>query len=222
MGINHKIKAIIFDLDGVVVDSEKLHEKSIDTVLKKNGIEIQIAHHRNLKKELSGKRMNDVWEFLKDYFKIDDTTNSLLDQSNKEFFVLLEEQMKLMKDFEKFLDDTKNKYRTALTTSGRRPYIERLEKKFSISKYFDVIIIGDDVKNGKPDPESYLLTCKKLRIKPEEAVVIEDTPNGIKAAKAAGCVCIAVTFTFSREHLEEADFIADSYKDIEKIIEGLE
>jgi len=77
-----------------------------------------------------------------------------------------------------------------------------------------VYINGDQVKNKKPDPELFLLAAERIGIEPANCVVIEDTPNGIQAAKAAGANCIAVTNSISAAKLSEADLVCDSLEDI--------
>ena len=77
-----------------------------------------------------------------------------------------------------------------------------------------VYINGNDVKNKKPDPELFLIAAERMGIKPENCVVIEDAPNGVQAAKAAGAKCIAVTNSTNADNLKEADLICDSLKQI--------
>ena len=88
-------------------------------------------------------------------------------------------------------------------------------EKFKVADYFDVIVSGDDVKRGKPDPETYLIAVKKLGIRPSQAVVLEDATNGIAAAKAAGCFCIAIKNPYTpKQDLSRADLALDSLADL--------
>jgi len=124
----------------------------------------------------------------------------------------------MMKGSGIFIEKIKDSYKLALTTSGSLEYVQRLRKKFPGVKSFNCVVTGNEVKKGKPDPEPYIITCKKLGVKPKETIVIEDTPNGVRSAKAAGCICIAVTFTFAKKQLKEADYIADSFNEVKKIL----
>ena len=81
---------------------------------------------------------------------------------------------------------------------------------------FDVIISGNDTREGKPSPEPYLMAMKKLNVLPKECIVVENAPLGIKSAKTAGAYCIAVTTTLGKEFLQEADKIIPEIRDLEK------
>jgi len=93
--------------------------------------------------------------------------------------------------------------------------------KFNLSDYFDVIVTKEEIKNGKPHPEPFLKTASKIEILPENCLVIEDSDNGIIAAKKAGCLVIGITTSLSREKLQEvgADHVVDSFDELEKILE---
>lgn len=214
------IKAIVFDLDGVVVDSEPIHYKTVDIVLQRKGIVIK-DEDEEIRRYARGRRVSETWAYLKERFQLPDGVNDLRKEA-RETLWQLDDQIRLMHGFEYFVKKIRPSYKTALVTSGRRPYIERLESRLSILHYFDCVVTGDDTEEGKPSPDPYLLACKKLQIEPKEAVAIEDAPNGIESAKKAGCTCIAVTFTFPQEELKSADYIARDFAEVEKIIEGLQ
>ncbi len=107
----------------------------------------------------------------------------------------------------------------ALASSGTEEYIQIVLDKFSIRNYFNVIVSGNDVKKGKPDPETYAIAVKKLNLKPVECVVLEDATVGIIAAKAAGCMCIAVKNNYTLEQdLSKADTQINSLQMINDIL----
>lgn len=214
------IKAVLFDLDGVVVNSEPTHKQAAEAVLRRKGIALTNEDSREIEKHARGRRLEDVWAYLKEHFHLQDNVDSLLQEVRDALFRLTVE-IHLMDGFQDFAKKIKKNYKTALVTSGRKAYLERLDKKLSISGYFDCIVTGDETKDGKPHPAPYVLACKKLNVTPKEAVAIEDAPNGITSAKAAGCLCIAVAFTFPEEELKEADYIARDFKAAGKILSGL-
>jgi beta-phosphoglucomutase len=85
-----------------------------------------------------------------------------------------------------------------------------------IYNLFDGVVTGNDVRRGKPHPEPYLLALKKVQLRPEEAMVIENAPFGIRSAKSAGLVCIALETSLPRRYLAKADFIFSSFRELRK------
>ena len=114
------------------------------------------------------------------------------------------------------------KIQLALVSSTPKENIELITETLGIKKYFTLFINGDDVKEGKPSPQAFLLAAKKLGVEPKNCVVMEDAVVGVQAAKRAGMYCIAVTNTYPREAIGEADIIVNSLEEIiVKTIEGL-
>jgi HAD superfamily hydrolase (TIGR01509 family) len=114
------------------------------------------------------------------------------------------------------------KIQLALVSSTPKENIELITETLGIKKYFTLFINGDDVKEGKPSPQAFLLAAKKLGVEPKNCVVMEDAVVGVQAAKRAGMYCIAVTNTYPREAIAEADIIVNSLEEIiVKTIEGL-
>jgi len=119
---------------------------------------------------------------------------------------------------EHFLKLANNHYKTALVTSANKDYVSLVFEVTGIKKYFDVIITGQTVVYGKPDPECYLEAAKSLGVTPVECVVVEDAPSGIMAGKNAGMKVIAVPsyFVKSSPEIGKADLIVDSLEDIKR------
>ena len=117
---------------------------------------------------------------------------------------------------EHFLKLVKDHYKTALVTSSKREYVNLVFEIISIEKYLDVIITGETVVYGKPDPECYLEAAKSLNVTPEECVVVEDAPSGIMAGKNAGMKVIAVPSYFVKDspEIRKADLVVNSLEDI--------
>jgi len=99
-----------------------------------------------------------------------------------------------------------------VTGSFRYLVLELIPEK--LMHYVDVVVSVDDVKEGKPNPAPYLKAVKQLQVKPEHAIVVENAPMGIKAAKAAGLFCIAISTTLSSEFLKEADVIMQDHNEL--------
>ncbi len=107
-------------------------------------------------------------------------------------------------------------FKFGLVSSGVREGAETILDKSGIRKLFDVVVTGEDVEEGKPDPEGYLLGLEALKLKKNKVVVVEDAPSGIEAAITADLKCIAVEQTTPRNQLFEADFIIDKINQLDK------
>jgi len=110
----------------------------------------------------------------------------------------------------------KQNYKIALTTSSDLKTTKMLLKRIKkLNDYIDVIITRENYKKSKPNPEPYLVTAKKLKVKPNECVVVEDSLPGLKSAKSAGMKCIVIpTGLTKKQNFKEADLIVKSAKDI--------
>jgi len=194
------IKAILFDMDGVIFDSEPTHFLVENLVLNKFGL----SRTKEEEKEQFGTSFPDI---VKKYFDVDEKTyNQILDEKIK----LLEEYpINTINPTEQFIKNNHNKYKFAVVSSSMKRSVDILVKNNQMEDFFTVIISRDDITNAKPDPEPYLTAAKKLNINPEEAIVVEDSPSGIKAANAAGIKCIALTTSFPKDKLTDADLIVD-------------
>ena len=213
--------AVIFDFDGVLVDSEQIHHKAFNRVLTK-------FHY-----QLSSREYYDRFLGLSDeeLLRIVDKERNL-SLSNQQFGQLLGEKANLFKEmaateagiiegvpkFLKMLAD--NGIPMAICSGALQPEIETILKGAGLRSYFEVIVSAEQVEKGKPDPEGFLLALKLLNkrmhksIKPEDCVVIEDSHWGLEAAKAAGMRAVAITNTYAAEHLKPADKVIAHLSDL--------
>lgn len=217
------IKCIIYDLDDLMVNSEPLHTESLETVLNKLGYS-----YNNLPKKLLSKfvgmRIIDILREIIKYLKLNENAEDLQKKKNEIFFKLVKEKLELMPGVQESIILFRNSnLRLALASSGIKEYINLVLFKFGLVNIFNVIVSGDDVKIGKPDPETYLVTCSKLNLEPEECIVLEDATSGIEAAKRAGCKCIAVKNPNTpSQNLSKADYILNNLGEISlEIIKSL-
>ncbi|EKD63470.1 MAG: phosphatase/phosphohexomutase [uncultured bacterium] len=181
------IKAIIFDLDGTLIDSEKLHLKAELETLKTFGIKA--------KKEkilgYMGMGIKDYFQVLKEKFNAHYSIEKIVKAHVKTLEKYYGGLFPAVSNTKKTIRDLSKRYTLALGTSAHTRLAKMCLKRLGIAKYFKVITGGDKVKHAKPHPEIFLLIAKKLKIKPQEIVVIEDSTNGFKAAKSAGMQVIA-------------------------------
>lgn len=209
------IKAVIFDMDGVIVDSESLSVASEKAVLNKHGIVIDESDWGTFK----GKTTSAIFSYvIKKYHVENVTVEQMINEKFFQYMEMFDKEISIFPQFQELINYLRPKYKIALTTSSVKEMKDRILEKFDLEKYFDVIVTGDMVSNGKPHPEPYLLTLNKLGLQGSECVVVEDSDNGITSAKEAGIKTIAVTHTFPEEKLSHADFIVDGLRDIISII----
>jgi len=207
------IKAIIFDMDGVLIDSPKYVWKTFNLLLKDEGVHFS---DKNIKK-YSGRSLKDqlkLWK--KDY--------GIKDYNLKEFSKKAGEmQIKLMK--KEFKEDVsllnliknakQQKIKLAVATSSMKWRAKKILNLLKLRKYFKVLVTAEDIKNHKPHPDIFLEASKRLKIKPKYCVVIEDAVNGITAAKRAKMKAIGKLTKFqSKQDLNKADLIIKNFSEL--------
>lgn len=202
-------KAVIFDMDGLLIDSEPLWNKALRKLIEKYG---------NPKKYFStgnaflGMKQEAELQYLLDREILSGDLKYLADRRIDLVIGIMNKNLQMLPGALALLENlSKQGYIMALASSSPKVVIDYVVKKLKIKKYFTVIISGDSVRLGKPDPEIYLLTSKKLDIKPEYCIVLEDAPNGIKAANTAGMKTVGVVNKFAdRKALGGADIIINN------------
>jgi len=118
----------------------------------------------------------------------------------------------------KLLDTIKQGgFKLALASSAPRENIDLVNSELDLQRYFDCIISGRDVTESKPSPQIYLLAAEKLGAEAKDCVVIEDSPFGVKGAKAAGMKCLAIANTHPKQDLQEADMVVNSIENVDLI-----
>ena len=204
-------KAILFDFDGVVVNSEPSYEKVIRNMFKKYNISLKPsdwAIFRGLSRDV----FFDI--VLKKY--ILNINRELLE---KEFHQTLLTEMKetiiYIPGFLEFYNLVGKYYSTALVTSTSSELMDWIFKNTKIVNDFSPVITANDVVNTKPHPEPYLAAAGILNIPISNCIVIEDSVNGVKSAKRSGAKVIGITTGFSSLELQEADFVIDSYNELD-------
>ena len=207
------IKAIIFDMDGVLIDSEPKWFEVEEMLFKKYNI---VGNSRDLKYEIMGLSDVDTLKLLKKKFNIPAEIEVMQKFRWKVLIELYEKELSLRKGAQELLDYIKtNSIPCALATSSPPIIIDYVLQKTKIRKYFQSIITVDKVKNSKPAPDMFLKAAKELNTDPKNCLVLEDAPNGIKAASDAGIPCIGVLHSFnSEEDLVGAFKIVDELTEI--------
>ena len=181
-------KAFIFDMDGVIIDSEPIHDL-VDLEVAA-GFEIQLDHQR-LQKYI-GMRSRDVWESIIVEDKLSLTPEQILLIANEKKLTCIKEfELQPIKGIPELLKQLKAlNYRIALASSSPIVFIKAVLAKFDLEPYFEFIVHGDEVKAGKPAPDIFLEAARRLNVHPKNCFVLEDSKNGIAAGNAAGMITI--------------------------------
>lgn len=204
------IKAVIFDMDGVLVDTERYHERAYKAVAKKFGVDLTEKEITQFK----GVTALENIKYLFRKYKINENAKKYTLLKDKIYRGYLKNLKSVPGAISLLKKLKKKKIKLALASSGSRLNVQFILNKLKIKKYFDVIINGEQVKKGKPDPEIFLNAAKKLKVRPKDCIVIEDAVNGVKAAKNAGMFTIAIATTFTKQKLKDADLVLDSLKEL--------
>ncbi len=203
------IKAVLFDMDGVLIDSETHHIKAMQQILKE---ELDLEVDAEEIGQFSG--LTYIEKLKK--IGIKNNIEKLSKKTNNRYIQIIRKQIKLSPGTRDLLEIiSKTNLKSALVTASNKEQTNLILEKTRSKKYFDIVITGNDVKNRKPDPECYMLAAKKLDLRPKECVVIEDSIVGLTAAKEAGMKCIArPTPYIKRGDFSKADMIINSLEEI--------
>jgi HAD superfamily hydrolase (TIGR01509 family) len=189
------IKGIIFDLDGVIVDTEFLHYKSYSEILDKYNVKLSEQEYY----DFWTRKGKDIRDFIVEK-KVDIDSEKIREEKRAIYYDRLKKELRLYEDADKIITKLSKKFSLALVTNSHKRDTSLILRKFGLTKYFKVIITREDIKNKKPDPEGFLLASQKLGIKPRHILVIEDAEKGIIAAHKAGMKSIAIPNKYTKDN----------------------
>jgi len=198
------IKAIFWDSDGTLVDTEKIFFKAYKIALKNAGVELtrDFYIHKQLKENIS------ILELARERGLSEEEIANIQFEGYELYKEFLLKNVPVLNGVTETLEELFGKFTMGIVTSSKKTHFEIIMKSTKLAGYFDFFITREDVNNVKPDPESYILALKKTGLKPEECLVIEDSERGVLAAKRAGIQCYAVPNELTKyNNFSEADRI---------------
>lgn len=208
------LKAVIFDMDGVIINSEPLHYKAYHAMF----AEVGIAVSPELYESLTGKSTINVCKQLIDRFGLSQAPDELATIKRRHYDVIFENDrtFDLIKGVRALIEHYHQQGLTlVLGSSATMVSIERIFKRFDLNPYFKAKLSGADLKASKPHPEIFIKAAAATGFSKEECMVIEDATNGIEAAKAAGIFCVAYDSEHSKnQDYSKADLVINDFEDI--------
>ena len=216
-----EIKAVLFDMDGLMVDTESLSTEAFINSAKAQGY--NMTKEETLK--VLGFTKANIYQFWIDYLQGTNVDGKKLVDDHYEYienvlYTVGPEKMPYVEELLKYLRE--NNYKIAVASSSDTADIKNNLEKTKLEKYIDEIASGAEVENGKPAPDVFLLAAKRLGVDAKDCLILEDSKAGIKAGKASGAMVFMVPdmFTVDKECEDTADRILTNLGEVIEILEG--
>lgn len=208
------VQAVIFDMDGVLIDSQPMHYLGDQKTLAAYGVDVPVTEMAAYAGTTNKYRFG---LFKEKYDLTEDIDTIIARRENIMIDIVTSSSAVPTRGMVELLQDIKGHgLKTAVASSSSYPFIYAVLRKLDIEKYFDLIFSGESVPNGKPAPDVFLEACRKLGEQPSTCVVVEDSSNGVLAARRAGMICIGYQNPTSGEQdLSQATMVIDDFRNID-------
>ncbi len=183
------VKAVIFDLDGTLIDSEENHYESDRVLLARRGV----SFSREDKKAFVGKDINEMVRRIKANYGLASDVQSLMDEKNAIYRSLALKSSRLYPPMKRILDEfRKRKLPMSIATGSNASIAGEILESLGVRDFFSMIVSSSEVRKGKPEPDIFLETARRMGVAPSATIVFEDTRFGVEAALRAGMTCVAL------------------------------
>jgi HAD superfamily hydrolase (TIGR01509 family) len=205
--------AVIFDMDGVLIDSEPLHFGVLNDVLALDGYTMDAAENE----QFIGTTTDVLFETLIGRHNLPRSVREYTELYETAVLRVLRQPHTPQPGVPELIQRLRQlELRLAVASSSNRAWVSATLVSLGLAEQFETVVSGDDVRHGKPDPEIYLLTAERLRVRPERCVAIEDSPNGVTSAHAAGMSVLGVRTPYTAHlPLPGATRIVESLADLD-------
>jgi HAD superfamily hydrolase (TIGR01509 family) len=210
-------EAVIFDMDGVIVDSESRHEQAFLEVVEQIGYG---GRHGLRFEDYVGRTDHALWQ---DFMAINQPPHALedlLEMKNRRVVEIIRRDQPLFAGLPELVEVLSRHYRLALASGSERSIVNEVLALRGLGRFFGATLTGSEIKRGKPDPEIFLRAAALLGVEPAQCWVIEDSKPGVIAGLAAGMRVIAITNTHPRADLLNANRVVSTYQEIEHLLLG--
>jgi HAD superfamily hydrolase (TIGR01509 family) len=189
------VRAVCFDLDGLIFNTEELYPRVMQELLRRR----DKPFTWDLIDQMMGRPGRISLQIMIDHHQLTDRVDDLYAESDEIFHSIWDRELALMPGLLQLLASLERlNIPKAITTSSRRPVVERMLPRFELGPRFQFMLTSEDVTNGKPDPEIYLKAASRFGVQPNEMMVLEDSQNGARAAVAAGAIAVGVPGSHNR------------------------
>lgn len=210
-------QAIIFDMDGVIIDSEPLHERAYLEIFAEMGY--AETHGINFDDYIGRTDKALIEDFIAKH-NPGCSVDHLSDSKKDRFLQIMRKEEPIFEDLPELLERLAARYPMAVASGSLHPVIDAVLALKNLRQHFKFCVSSSDVPHGKPAPDIFLHTAKLLNVQPAACCVIEDSPAGVAAARAAGIDVIAITNSVPREKLTGSTRTVDSYREIDQLLLG--
>ena len=209
---NRELEAVLFDMDGVIIDSEPLWSEAERQLLARR----KLRYSPELKAVLMGRDSREAAGLLIEYYNLNESVDGIIEERNQLIGKLFRQFLQPCPPALDLIGSVRDSgIKTALVSSSPKHLIELVMDKFRIAGLFELILSGEQVERGKPAPDIYLKAARELEVAPDNCLVVEDAPSGVAAAKAAGMCCLAISTSASKTELAAADRVVDGLAEID-------
>ena len=210
-----EIKAVIFDMDGVIVDSEPRHERAFLEVVR----EIGYGDNHGIRfSDWIGRTDHELWLDFIARHKPAQPLADLLARKRNRVLEIIRRDRPLFNGLSPLVEKLSHKYPLALASGSELAVVQEVLKLDGLARFFPIVVTGSEVKRGKPAPDIFLRTAELLSIEPKNCAVIEDSKPGVAAGLAAGMTVIAITNTHPADELTKATHVVKTYAEIGKLL----
>lgn len=211
---NSRITTIIFDADGVVIDSERIWDNAQTEFSRRHGIPYE---REKLKPLLAGRNQMEAIEILKAEYGIAGDIQLLAAERTELVKGEYQHGVEFVSGFREFFESVRASHKTCIATAMPEELLDLVDARLDLSQLFNgrLFSIAAVGHRSKPNPDIFLHAARQLGVEPARCLVIEDAPNGIEAARRAGMRCVGLTTTFDRQILNRADSVVNSFEEID-------
>jgi HAD superfamily hydrolase (TIGR01509 family) len=208
-------QAIIFDMDGVIVNSEPYHERAFREIFDEMGYGKTHGVHFP---DYYGRSDKTLWVDFIERHKPTQTLDSLLEWKQRHFLKILKQDQPIFETLPELVEKLAARYPLAVASGSLHPVIDEVLAMQHLRRFFPVVVSVQDVAKGKPAPDVFLRAAQQLGVAPAGCCVIEDSVAGVEAARAAGMDVIAITNSFPAGKLGRATHVVEHYEEIERLL----
>jgi HAD superfamily hydrolase (TIGR01509 family) len=208
-------KAVIFDMDGVIVDSEPRHERAFLEVLSQIGYG---EHHGLRFADYIGRTDQDLWKDFVQKHRPRETLQELLAMKRLRVIEILRQDQPLFAGLPELVEQLARHYQLGLASGSERLVVDEVLSLKDLRQFFSAVVTGSEVARGKPAPDIFLRAAELLRVNPQDCWVIEDSKPGVCAGLSAGMRVIAITNTHPAAELKNATHVVRKYEEIGRLL----